>query len=429
MSEVFPRDILLRVGGRALERGVLAIAGAGRRQQEVVETFSRADASTCATYIDRDGIIRLAAANKPRIEWVDLDGDGVRETPGILFEGSRTNLIENGDYEADAVGSSASGGSTLVRDTTQFKRGAAALKITTANSSSSGAFIHNRAGTRIAATVGTAYTFSPWVYAPAASVGKTVKVRIEWWSSAPAFLSATEVIGIVLVAGWQRLSVSGVAPASTATADPFVGGDTAQGVWDMWIDLAQFEPGAFASSAIPTGTAAVTRAADSLTVPFNFGPLPEGLSVLMDLARPVHADAVGSIVQVNGIFDLGNAASDHAWAYFEAGSRALTFAIQPAGGGGSAPAGSPLAIPAGNRLRLLQQIKEFSTGPKVAADTGAGLTAFGGASANPLTRFSQQVLLVGDIINSGDGMFGVLFDLPIFRGLPSRAEAMAAADA
>src|SRR5690349_23739750 len=93
MAEVFPQNILLRVGGRTLMRhGVLAVAGARRGLVDVPITFTRADATTCATYVDRDGILRVAAAGVPRIEWVDLDGDGIRETPGILLEGSRKNL-------------------------------------------------------------------------------------------------------------------------------------------------------------------------------------------------------------------------------------------------------------------------------------------------------------------------------------------------
>src|SRR5258706_6552522 len=94
MSEVFPRNILLRAGGRTLPRhGVLAVAGPRRGLVDMPITFPRADASTCATYIDRDGILRLAAANVLRTEWVDLDGDGVRETPGLLLEGSRIQLV------------------------------------------------------------------------------------------------------------------------------------------------------------------------------------------------------------------------------------------------------------------------------------------------------------------------------------------------
>jgi hypothetical protein len=200
---------------------------------------------------------------------------------GARFDRGATNLIENGDFESDAVGSAASGSATLIRSTAFARNGAASLKVTTANSSSSGAFIHNRAGTRIPATVGLDYVLSGWVYVPAASVGKTVKVRIEWWSSAPAFLSASEVSGIVLVAGWQRLLVTGLAPASTATADCFIGGDSAQGIWDFYIDVALFETGKRPSSAIPTNTAAVTRNNDG-ALSWSFLWTPQAMFMLVD---------------------------------------------------------------------------------------------------------------------------------------------------
>ena len=53
-------------------------------------TFARA---YHGTMIDAAGRLNLAAHSEPRFEWVDLDGDGIRETPGLLLEGSRTNLV------------------------------------------------------------------------------------------------------------------------------------------------------------------------------------------------------------------------------------------------------------------------------------------------------------------------------------------------
>lgn len=269
MAAVRTKDIVLQAGGEILNRhGVWVIPGAGRgRTEEFKETATRA---SVATLTERGGVGRHVGQDVPRQHWIKNAVTGLYE-PYLLLEASRTNLIENGDYEADAVGSLANV-STIVRDATNVYLGSWALKVTTQNSSSSGVFVHNRAGTRIPVTVGQQYSFPVWLYAPAASVGKTVKIRIEWWSSAPAFLSATETIGIVLVAGWQRLNVTGTAPASTATADPFIGGDTAQGVWDFWIDAVQFEASTgYPSSPIATGTVAATRALDAFSVPYPHG--------------------------------------------------------------------------------------------------------------------------------------------------------------
>src|SRR5690606_20419173 len=53
-------------------------------------TFSRASS---AWYIDRTGTLREVAPDVPRIEWLDLDGDGVREMPTVLLEPAATNLL------------------------------------------------------------------------------------------------------------------------------------------------------------------------------------------------------------------------------------------------------------------------------------------------------------------------------------------------
>jgi hypothetical protein len=51
-------------------------------------TFSRADASTCATYINASGLVTTVAANIPRFAHYDPTNGG----PSLLLEGSRQNL-------------------------------------------------------------------------------------------------------------------------------------------------------------------------------------------------------------------------------------------------------------------------------------------------------------------------------------------------
>src|SRR5690606_25735848 len=53
-------------------------------------TFSRAAA---ATTIGREGLITAVASGVPRIAWLDLDGDGVHESPALRLEPARTNLL------------------------------------------------------------------------------------------------------------------------------------------------------------------------------------------------------------------------------------------------------------------------------------------------------------------------------------------------
>lgn len=61
-------------------------------------TFTRSGA--VGPYIDGDGLLKQAAANIPRTTWFDLDNDGVFETPGLLLEAARTNLVSSDNFDA-----------------------------------------------------------------------------------------------------------------------------------------------------------------------------------------------------------------------------------------------------------------------------------------------------------------------------------------
>ncbi len=54
-------------------------------------TFTRADATTCATYFDSNGVLRTAAANIPRIDYAP----STLVCKGLLIEEARTNLLLN----------------------------------------------------------------------------------------------------------------------------------------------------------------------------------------------------------------------------------------------------------------------------------------------------------------------------------------------
>lgn len=63
-----------------------AESGAGVDPRTYGATFARADASTCATYVDSAGVVQTVAANVPRYQHY-VSGVG----PTLLLEGSRTN--------------------------------------------------------------------------------------------------------------------------------------------------------------------------------------------------------------------------------------------------------------------------------------------------------------------------------------------------
>jgi hypothetical protein len=243
--------------GQALRGIMFEYAPGASLTDPVAATFTRASEATRIAKLLGLEPLATEAANVLR----DRHYEGSLKT--ALLEASRQNLIENGDYETDAVGSGQNL-ATITRDATNVRRGSWALKVTTTNADNSGCFWNNRAGTKIAVTVGQPYTHSIWVYAPAASVGKIFRIILEWYTSAPAANGSSVSGNLTLVAGWQRLTWTGTPPASTATVVPTFYTNGAQGVFDVWVDMVQFEAGAFASSAISTGTGAVIRSGDYL---------------------------------------------------------------------------------------------------------------------------------------------------------------------
>src|SRR6266550_5827889 len=275
-------SILLALGGRTLTTlgTVPWRKGLATRGGEIPYTFTRADATTCASYIDYDGVIRLAAANLLRIEWVDLDGDGIRESATTALETSpRTNVV------------------LWNRDMTN----AAWVKTTmTAAKDQLGVDGVANSASSLLATAGNATCLQ------AITLGSSLRAQAVWVKRlvGSGTINMTMDNGatwtvITLTANWTRVTI----PSQTL-ANPTIGFRIVTNTDKIAVDYVQNENGAFQSSAIATTTVAVTRAADSLTLPFNFGPLD--CTVLARIARPVWADAAGDIGLVPGVIDLGD---------------------------------------------------------------------------------------------------------------------------
>jgi hypothetical protein len=266
-------SLILSAGGDVLAKyGVLVrrLAPQGRGGEGLAETFTRAGT---AWHIGRDGLYHPVAANVPRADYLVDPVNGGLAAPYLVLENAATNLIENSDCEADIVGwNAAAGTETLARDNAQAFNGSWSCKVTTVNSASSGCWWNPRAGGRIAAAAATQYTISVWIYCPAASVGKTLQLAINWWNNVPAVINTSAGAAVALVAGWQRLTFTATSPAGTVTCQPLCYTNLAQGVFSFWADVPQFEAGWFPTSAIPTTVGQVTRNAETLSIPYYVGP-------------------------------------------------------------------------------------------------------------------------------------------------------------
>lgn len=256
-------------------------------------------------------------ANIPRLHWA-IDPISGTLRAYLLAEGGATNLVENSDCEADVVGWEQVA-STLTRDSAFAFNGAWAAKVVTTNTDS-GFGITKRNAARMAATVGQGYTFSVWIYGTGTAVGKPCILYINWFNGG-AFLSNVSQATGGLLAGWNRYRVSGIAPASTTVAEPYFESQGAQGVFTFWADLPQFEATsanvALPTSAIVTGTAAVTRAGDDLRIPLpTTGPFWI-YSRHLELGSGIRAGSGGgwAIGDGNNAYNFFGSSLNNGWAF------------------------------------------------------------------------------------------------------------------
>jgi hypothetical protein len=173
----------------------------------------------------------------------------------------------------------------------------------------------------------------------------------------------------------------------------------------------QFEvDAAFPSSFILTAGAAVTRNADSLaytlaTLGLTLDDLTDDFTVYARMARPFHADAVGSIVADANICQLSSTAA-LLESYFDAASRIIEAQIDTA----TTDRTANQSVPSGAAIETTQQFRNLNTGGSLAVDVGSGLSAFS-AAATAFSAFGDTTLTIGS------GFYGALFDLKVGRGL------------
>lgn len=410
-------------------RGIMVQIQAGMSLTDpTVLTFTRADATTCATRIKRDGTIETVAANVLRIEWVDLDGDGVRETPGILLEGSRTNAFTFSEDFTNAVWTKLDAGDSVTPDATAGPDTVvSADKFVEGVANSQHGLLRNTPAltdnTKQPFTVFAKPAERSWVYLQ--SVDKSNTVRRTWFNVAAGTIGTTDAGHTVKITGphngFYRCQI--IFDSSTGATAPNVRWvmATSDGVVNyagsagsgMYFVGAQFETDKiFPSSYIKTVASAVTRAADSLTLPFTFGPMD--LTVLTRLARSNWMDVAGNLgtmtlVQLataNPILDYG----------FRNGVREFYSRITPSGGVISA------AVPAGTALSFVGQVKNLKTAGQEQVDVGAGYGGFGAAEPG-FAGFGNQTLRLN---LPGNEFFGVVLELKIASGLRTLAQMLTA---
>lgn len=155
--------------------------------------------------------------------------------------GQLVNLVSNPSIETDADGY-VSISSSIARDDSGNRFGAAQLLITMTNVTGSGTRYGNATDHLIPVTVGLAYTASLYARLVVAA-SKSFNLSINWYTVADAFISNSSSGGNVALSGdaYARFSFTATAPATAHHARIDLRANGAQGVFDLVIDGVQFE--------------------------------------------------------------------------------------------------------------------------------------------------------------------------------------------
>jgi hypothetical protein len=424
MAEVSPRDVLLRVGGRTLARyGTLTqrLAPEARGGEEGKETFTRASVKR---YRDRSGIGRKAAADVPALEWVDLDGDGVLDTPGILLEGARGQRVANPEnFSLWSVT-----GTPILTSGQSDPFGGTSAYLIEDNDGASNETVFSAPPFVGDATKTVSLFLKQGTAAQSAmnlrddTAGSIIRhqVLVVWTAGVPA-LQTVSGAGKLFTPekwanGWYRcaFSADGVIAANTNNLYLYPAGPTGSATGTTYFFGVNAWDALFPSSY--QGPGETPSVADALTLSFGFGPMD--LTALARVYRPHHADVTGALTWAPYICRLGSSVP-HVVVRFASSARLLGGGLDTSG----TDATSFPALPAGLDLADCLQVRALTTGGYARVDVGSGFQTEAGP-ATAFSAFGTQTLRVGASGTAGEELYGVLIDLLFLRRLFTRAEAL-----
>ena len=425
---IHPSQILVHVGGNALKlygtpsRRTTPVA---RRGEDVIETFNRA---STGTYIDANGGIKLAETNGLRVNMVDLDGDGVRETPAFLLEASRTNVclraqeIENAAWSDlgtpvvtanDAVAPDGTTTADKIDDNDGVALESRRQDVTVANDSTTwcvsvfvkkapaGApvielFMQFNNGTPILARF-----FVDPINGASIADGGVVKSGVDdhgtywrvWMTLANNSSGNTSVR--------MRLSPAGrlTGDVSTAAVDT-----SATGSNHFW--GAQIENSAAPTSYVATVGSTVARVAEKLSFPFH--AQPQAMTIYARLVER------GTIAAVARVMNISNPGGGTAELRIDVNS-GYRIRHRTADGDVNAQTGITPAI--GDTVELVAQLNADGSVRMIQSLNGAAITTTAKSSALTLaSAWSDQLLFVNSVDTAGVG-FNEFPDLALFVGV------------
>lgn len=384
-------------------------------------TFVRATAG--GAVIDRNGRLRTPVHSQPRYEMVDLDGDGIRETAGLLIEPQVTQLCPNPQTpdswtnfgtptvttgQPDPWGGSAA---ILIEDDDAGNSEGKAVNVPFTADGEKVAIFAVRAGTlsaircRVFDTTAAATRHDVVVTWNGGTAAPTVTTNAGSGSIFPS-------VGVFDTAGnlWWLIMISatGIIAANNNQVQAF-SGPLGTGIGTFYF------AGANAwNSALPTSwvaTAATVRNADDLTSAIDFASFnanDDDLTLYVRLARPPHYDAAGALPTNPGLCLLSTTVPRIGIQY---GASARQYLVNIDTAGTDAQASAPL--PSGTGQEICAQFVDLAVGGKVRVDTGSGFGAFS-STATPITALGDATLRIGRYV--AEYLGGVVLDFKLARG-------------
>ena len=241
-------------------------------------TFQR---SSIATYTDKHGVLQTAANNIARLDHNPVTGARL----GLLIEESRTNSIRNNTMQGAVAGTpgtlptnwqvSTSAGLTTNVIGSGTESGVAYVDIQIVGTPTTTQYVLNpETGGLIAAAIGQSWSSTAFLKQVAGSQTNISSINLGWseQNSVPAFLAFNQGVVTVTTTGSlasnRKTFSAAISQATAAFVRPVLSLFVNLAAIDITlrIGLPQLEQGAFATSVIPTTTAAVTRAADVASV-------------------------------------------------------------------------------------------------------------------------------------------------------------------
>lgn len=301
-------------------------------------TFTRA---STATYIDRYGVLKSAAINEPRFE-----------KEGYLNEGASTNLLTYSEQFNNAIWSKVN--VTVTADTVNSSDGTLTADKITATGTSTINYIQQSyaisADNTYAISYDVKYCDTDTIAIGVYSTGGTTLATIGSFTFSTKTITGDNIKVIELADGWFRLSIIHATVSNTAilvrvfpTSTILPNSETGS----VYASKVQLEALPFASSYIPTTTAAATRAADNLTLPAsgNYNLPADKKTIILDY------DILGYGTMNQTLFDFTNTSQYN---------RILSFAPSLAAPadrpisyyGGGALAFTPSSVPTNTKNRL-----------------------------------------------------------------------------